>query len=58
MNQLMIKNKIVTIEAELRLLKSAVYSGPIDYEADDKVWKTVKPILKRVRSQLYREKYA
>jgi hypothetical protein len=53
-----IKNKILSMEAELKLLKSAVFSRPIDYEADDRTWKMIKPILKRSRAETYRKLYA
>jgi hypothetical protein len=53
-----IKNKILSMEAELKLLKSAVFSRPIDYGADEKIWKIIKPILKRSRAETYRKLYA
>jgi hypothetical protein len=58
MDATMIKSKILLLEAELKLLKSAVFSKPIDYDADEKVWKVIKPILKVARSQTYKKLYA
>ncbi len=58
MNAVMIKNKILRLEAELKFLKSAIFSKPIDFEADEKVWKMYKPISKKIRSQLYKKMYA
>ena len=54
----MIRDRIMNLEAELKLLKSAVFSKPIDYEADEKVWKMYRPISKKIRSQLYKKLYA
>ena len=58
MNATMIKNKIQVLEAELRLIKSAVFNKQIDFEADEKIWKVVKPVLKRARAQVYKKVYA
>jgi len=58
MNTVAIKNKIRSLEAELKLLKTAVYNKPIDFEADEKVWKMVKPILKKARAEIYKRTYA
>jgi hypothetical protein len=58
MDATMIKSKILLLEAELKLLKSAVFYKPIDYDADEKVWKVIKPILKVARSQTYKKLYA
>lgn len=58
MNTTMIKNKILTLEAEIRLLKLAIFDKPVDFEADEKVWKVIKPILKKARAQVYKETYA
>ena len=58
MNNTTIKNKIVRLEAELKLLKSSIFSAPIDFEADEKIWKMYKPISKKIRSQLYKKQYA
>jgi hypothetical protein len=58
MNRTMIRDRIMNLEAELKLLKSAVFSKPIDYEADEKVWKMYRPISKKIRSQLYKKLYA
>lgn len=58
MNTTMLKNKILRLEAELTLLKSAVFDKPIDFEADEKIWKMYKPIQKKIRAQLYKKMHA
>ncbi len=58
MNRTMIRDRIMNLEAELKLLKSAVFSKPIDYDADEKVWKIIRPFLKKARAQTYKKLYA
>jgi len=50
------KNKILTIEAELDLLKRAYAKKP-SFVIDETNWKKVKPTAKKIRRKLFAEIY-
>ena len=56
MNQTAIKTKIINLEAQLKMLKSAI-TKPINFDVDERSWSAVKPTLKKARSKLYRKVY-
>ena len=51
-----IKEKVLNIEAELEVVKKAIDSGP-DFSMDEKIWKTVKPAVKKAGKKLYAREY-
>jgi len=57
MTKLAIKEKLNNLEAEIKLLKTAVTNKP-DFSIDESNWKKVKPLSKKIRSQLFKQKYA
>ena len=54
MNKLAVREKLNIMEAEIKILKTAMLARP-DFEVDEKNWKKVKPALKKARAQTYRE---
>lgn len=50
------KNRILTIEAELDLLKKA-YARKPNFTVDEMNWKKVKPVAKKIRKKLFDEVY-
>ncbi len=58
MNKNILKNKFEMLEAEMKLLKSAFFSKPIDFDADEKVWSKIGSIVKKTRAKIYRKSYA
>ena len=50
------KNKILTIEAELDLLKRAYAKKP-NFTVDEMNWKKVKQIVRKIRKKLFAEVY-
>jgi hypothetical protein len=56
MNKVAVKEKLNTLEAEIKLLKTAVTERP-DFEIDEINWKKIKPALKKARAQTYKEVY-
>lgn len=56
MNQVMLKKKIMHLQAEINLLKVSM-SKKIDYEIDEINWKKVEPTAKKIRKQLYKKIY-
>ena len=57
MNKIAIKEKINTLEAEIRLLKNAVISRP-DFNVDEENWKKLKSDSKKIRAKLFKSWYA
>lgn len=56
MNVTFAKNRILTIEAELDLLKKAYVKKP-NFIVDDINWKKIKPAAKKIRRKLFAEVY-
>ena len=56
MNKVAVKEKLNTLEAEIKLLKAAVAERP-DFEIDEINWKKAKPALKKARAQTHKEVY-
>ena len=56
MNKTAVKEKLKAIEAEIRILRTAVNERP-DFGIDEINWKKVKPALKKSRAQTYKEVY-
>lgn len=56
MNSVVAQNRIQALEAEIRLLKTAVAGKP-DLLIDDVNWKKVKSTAKKVREKLYKAHY-
>jgi hypothetical protein len=48
----------MTLEAELKILKSTIFNQPINFQADEKIWAMYEPISKKIRSKLYKKMYA
>ncbi|MEK7480117.1 MAG: hypothetical protein AAB665_02390 [Patescibacteria group bacterium] len=57
MMKVAVKNRVQELEAEVRLLKTAVAERP-DFDIDEKNWQKVKSTSKKVRSELYKARYA
>jgi len=57
MNQTTVKEKIQNLEAEIRLLKTAV-SGRPDFSIDEINWRKFKPAVKKARAEISKEMYA
>lgn len=51
-----VKNKIVNLEAEIKLLKQAVSKQP-DFDIDEINWSKIKPFIKKERARLYKRLY-
>jgi len=56
MNVTFARNRILTIEAELDLLKKAYVKKP-NFTVDDINWKKIKPAAKKIRKKLFAEVY-
>ncbi len=56
MNKIAVKEKLNTLEAEIKLLKVAVIGQP-DFEIDEINWKKIEPTLKKARAKSYKEVY-
>ena len=57
MNKVIAQEKIQALEAEVKLLKTAL-SGKPDSGIDDANWAKVKPTAKKVRAKVYKARYA
>ena len=51
-----VKEKLKSIEAEIRILKTAITERP-NFDIDEANWKKVRPALKMARKQLSKELY-
>lgn len=51
-----LEKRLNTLEAQVRILKRTARRG-VDPAIDEKTWQKVKPVAKRVRAKLYRERY-
>lgn len=51
-----LQKRLTKLEAEVKTLRALVVRKP-DFSADEKVWRTMRPTLKKVRTQLYKERY-
>lgn len=56
MNQTAIRQKILTLQAQLEAVKAATEKRP-DFSIDEINWKRIRPAVKRIRKRLYRERY-
>ena len=56
MDKAAVKEKLNTLEAEIKLLKTAVTERP-DFEIDEVNWKKFKPALKKARAQTAKDIY-
>ena len=52
-----VQERIGRIEAEIKLIKRAVLQSP-DFSVDEKNWQKMRGTIKKVRSKLYKERYA
>ncbi|OGY63436.1 MAG: hypothetical protein A3I89_04445 [Candidatus Harrisonbacteria bacterium RIFCSPLOWO2_02_FULL_41_11] len=57
MTKTAIKEKVLNMEAELEVIKKAIEVGP-DFLVDEKIWKVIKPTLKKAGKKLYAEQYS
>ena len=57
MNKVIAQEKIQVLEAEVKLLKTAIAGAP-DFVVDDVNWAKVKPTAKKVRAKVYKARYA
>ena len=51
-----VKEKLKFIEAEIRLLRTAVTKRP-DFDVDEANWKKIKPAVKKIRKKLFKQSY-
>jgi hypothetical protein len=56
MEKIAIKQKLNTLEAEVRAIRLAI-RRPLDRTIDDANWKRLKPTSKRVRRRLFKKMY-
>lgn len=56
MNQAIIKDKIISLEAELQYLRQAFSREP-DFFVDGKNWRKIRLEVKGVRKKLYKRQY-
>ena len=56
MDKIGVREKLKTMEAEIRVLKAAVSERP-DFEIDEINWKKIKPALKKARTETHKEIY-
>ena len=56
MNKISLKNKVVALEAEIKLLKRKAVGEP-NFGIDNISWKRVKPALKKARTKTYNQVY-
>jgi len=56
MNKVNLKNRVVALEAEVKLLKRKAVGEP-NFGVDDLNWRKILPLLKKVRSTAYKKVY-
>ena len=56
MNKVIAQERIQALEAEIKVLKTAVAGTP-DLVIDDANWVKVKPTAKKVRAKIYKARY-
>lgn len=56
MTQEKIKEKISYLERELEFLKHEIFREP-DFEIDEKIWRKIRPAVKKIRKRLYQKLY-
>jgi len=56
MNKTIFQEKISRLERELDFLKQ-IFKEKIDFDIDEKIWKEIKPIARRIRKKLYLSRY-
>ncbi len=56
MKKTAIENKIVDLEAKIKLLKESVRKQP-SFSVDEKNWEKVKPEAKKTRKRLFKKVY-
>lgn len=56
MTQLQLQKKVMTLEAELAVLRVAVQQQPNSFIDEDN-WEKIKPTAKAVRARLYEQRY-
>lgn len=56
MNNVSVKEKIRNLEAEIKLLKTAVAGRP-DFDIDKANWQKIKPVSKKARAELFKTLY-
>ena len=56
MTRTMIQKKLTDLEAEIRILKTAVRRQP-NFAVDERNWRKVKPALKKARREVSKQAY-
>ncbi|PIS39599.1 MAG: hypothetical protein COT33_01095 [Candidatus Nealsonbacteria bacterium CG08_land_8_20_14_0_20_38_20] len=56
MTQSTLREKILNLESELKLLKHYVIETP-DFDIDEKNWQKIRPEVKKIRKKLYQKFY-
>lgn len=56
MNHTVIKNKIITLEAELSYIKQALTQEP-DFSVDERNWRKIRSEVKGIRKKLAKRQY-
>lgn len=52
-----LKDKVLTMEAELEVIKQAIQAREPDFAIDEKQWRGLKKDIKRTRANLYKQRY-
>jgi len=50
--------KVFSLQSELEVIKTQLFSSSPDYSIDEKNWKNIRSTSKEVRKRLYKERYA
>jgi hypothetical protein len=56
MTKTALKERVLSMEAELEAVKRVLIKEP-DFAVDEKIWKAIKPAVKKVGKKLYARQY-
>lgn len=56
MTRTMIQKKVLGLQAEIELMKIALIKEP-DFAVDEKIWRKMRPRVKKERVKLYQSRY-
>ena len=56
MNKVSVKNKLISLQADLNLLKKALSTRP-DFNVDEQNWRKLKSASKKARKKIFKKTY-
>lgn len=56
MTRTMIQKKVLGLQAEIELMKMSLLKGP-DFAVDERIWRKMRPRVKKERVKLYQSRY-